>query len=246
MHDPTVLENTEKLQAKIAKKRSLRQKARAKKKEATTEAPGTPDKDTESAIVTKSKGNVGQSTSFRINDVIQQYAKVQKKEKRAVLCFLLDQLHNYCEECHSLIIVKNDQEAAGLRSSLSISTSFDFALMVVEKESDAYEEFQKQRSTAAIMTWDCFLSGISTSHADYMIVLDMPIDLDTCLERSKQMKSITYFAQTQEENDAIGRLEAQHGVKMRQLSCLSNLAWTERRNALKMKLANLGSKRTKN
>jgi len=109
----------------------------------------------------------------------------------------------------------------------------------------AYKSFQKLKNTAGILTFDIFLSVLDISHANYLILLDLPNDLSPYTERSVGVKSITYFATSPDDSSALSSLEALHGVKMRQISCLGELARDERRNALKMKLASMGNKRTK-
>lgn len=169
--------------------------------------------------------------------------KWTKKEKRAVLNFVLNQF-KYSGDCKILIIVRTMQEASGLRAALSASPSFSLALMCIESGNGDYESFQKIKNSAGILTCEVLLS-VDISHASALIYFDLPSDLRPCTERSKGRKSITYFTSSPEERASLSSLEALHGVKMREMSCLGELARNERQNALKMRLASLGNKRTK-
>eukprot|EP00427_Karlodinium_veneficum_P051560 CAMPEP_0169351524 /NCGR_PEP_ID=MMETSP1017-20121227/24839_1 /TAXON_ID=342587 /ORGANISM="Karlodinium micrum, Strain CCMP2283" /LENGTH=244 /DNA_ID=CAMNT_0009447819 /DNA_START=181 /DNA_END=914 /DNA_ORIENTATION=- len=234
--DTEFLEAAQKVSSKDTKEKGKKEKLKQSRKD--TVAAAAPVSKTQelppSGVQTKSG-----VMDYTIHGVIQQYVSVQKKEKRAVLSFVLNQF-KYSGECQILILVNTLQEAAGLKTALSASASFSLALMTITEQNTEFEQFAELKNTCGIITLETLLSDINISYANYLIVLDMPEDLDPYLERTRGLRSVTYFATSPEEVQALQALEARFTIKMRQMSCLGDLARTERQNALKMKLQSLG------
>lgn len=239
------------LQAKITKKRVLRQKARTKKK--TTPQPAT--EETTPALVTPNGDIVVQKKSgtlaeCKINGVMQQFVCVAKKEMRAVLCFVLYQF-TFNGECNILILVRNAQEAAGLKTSLSLcpsacssSTDHTGFTLITGPTSEA-DRARNQKCLAGIIPFDLYLSSeVDISFCVNLIVFDMPDDMTPFLERASKSKSVTYFSTTPEGSNLLRDMEAKHNIQMREFF-LDEIVRDQRKTALKLKMASFSNKRTR-
>lgn len=249
---------TKKSLAKKAKRRRLRQQKKAGLASAEGQVVASATAEGQSVAAAECQGLSTVKGRFTVTavetvqqpliGVIQQFAKVQEKEKRAVLGFFLNQL-GYDRKSHQILIfVSSEQRAAGLRSALQISPSVEFPVLLIQDEDEEYARFKTLPNSASIISTSVFDRGVDVSNANMVVNFDMPKDLDEYMRRlSRAGKGATTMSLPSTNNEliVIQKAEQHFGVSFRDIQGLAKFKLCENQQALKKKLAAIGSQRQK-
>jgi len=200
------------------------------------------------AVLEKGPSSENSADKLPLKGVIQQFANVEEKNKRALLDFFLNQLGYDTKHHKILIFASSEQRASGLRSALHMSPSVELPVMLIQQDDKEFTSFKALADTAGIISAEVFEQNVDISHANMLINFDMPANADEYLRRLKRVaKGATAmsFPATSDEVEIIRQVEQRCDTKFRHIQGLTKFKLSENRNALKRRLAMIGSQRQK-
>lgn len=185
---------------------------------------------------------------LELNKQHQQYARIEEKDKRAVLDFFLDQLMYDSTNFRILIVTSSDERAQGLRKVLQMSKAVQYPLVTMLKSDDESHRFKELPECAGIISEGRLRGNPDVSAANMMVNFDMPRSLDDYILRIQMVDpfvKVMSLPASPEEMGVIRQVEDKFGVVFRNMEGVARFKILQNRKALRNKLAATGSQRQK-
>eukprot|EP00434_Breviolum_minutum_P037965 symbB.v1.2.033664.t1/scaffold4214.1/size43011/6 len=186
--------------------------------------------------------------AFELNKQHQQYARIEEKDKRAVLDFFLDQLMYDSTNFRILIVTSSDERAQGLRKVLQMSKAVQYPLVTMLKEDEESHRFKELPECAGIISEGRLRGNPDVSSANMMVNFDMPRSLEDYMFRIQMVDpfvKVMSLPASPEEMGVIRQVEDRFGVVFRNMEGVARFKILQNRKALRNKLAATGSQRQK-
>ncbi|CAE7252858.1 DHH1 [Symbiodinium pilosum] len=183
-----------------------------------------------------------------LNKQHQQYARIDEKDKRAVLDFFLDQLMYDSTDFRILIVTSSDERALGLRKVLQMSKAVQYQLVTMLKQDEESKRFKELRECAGIISESQLRQNDDASAANMMVNFDMPQTLEDYMDRIKRVDpavKVMSLPTSPEEMGVIRQVEEHFGIVFRNMEGVARFKILQNRKALRNKLAATGSQRQK-
>ncbi|CAJ1415996.1 unnamed protein product [Effrenium voratum] len=184
----------------------------------------------------------------KLNMQHQQYARIEEKDKRAVLDFFLDQLMYDTANFRILIVTSSDERAQGLRKVLQMSKAVQYPLITMLKQDEESHRFKELSECAGIISEARLRNNSDASAANMMVNFDMPRSLEDYMlriQRVDPLVKVMSLPTCPEEMDIIREVERRFGVVFRNMEGVARFKILQNRKALRNKLAATGSQRQK-
>jgi len=183
-----------------------------------------------------------------LNKQHQQYARIEEKDKRAVLDFFLDQLMYDSTDFRILIVTSSDERALGLRKVLQMSKAVQYPLVTMLKQDEESRRFKDLHECAGIISDAQLRRNDDVSAANMMVNFDMPPTLEDYMDRIRRVDpavKVMSLPTSPEEMGVIRQVEEHFGIVFRNMEGVARFKILQNRKALRNKLAATGSQRHK-
>ncbi|CAE7945111.1 DHH1, partial [Symbiodinium sp. KB8] len=177
-----------------------------------------------------------------LNKQHQQYARIEEKDKRAVLDFFLDQLMYDSTDFRILIVTSSDERALGLRKVLQMSKAVQYQLVTMQQDEES-KRFKELRECAGIISESQLRHNEDASAANMMVNFDMPQTLEDYMDRIRRVDpavKVMSLPTSPEEMGVIRQVEEHFGIVFRNMEGVARFKILQNRKALRNKLAATG------